>query len=339
MRKIRIAQIGLNQYSHSLSILHMLVTHADVFDLVGIALPEHEKTRLPAQYAAIKAYNLPELSVQEILDDKTIEAVTVETDEVYLTEYALLAAKAGKHVHMEKPGGADVDTFKQLVDTVKQTGKVFHTGYMYRYNPYIRDLMQRIRAGELGEIINVEAQMNCFHPKETRQWLQQFPGGMMFYLGCHLVDIILQIMGMPQKVLALNTCTGIDVTDAQDFGMAVLTYQRGVSFAKASGYELGGCERRQIVVVGTKGTIELKPIEFFPPTTEKGTHYTERTTYTSADWTIKGVKEQSEPFCRYGEMMRAFAAYVRGETENPYTPDYEWKLYTTILACCGVHTE
>jgi len=34
-------------------------------------------------------------------------------------------------------------------------------------------------------------------------------------------------------------------------------------------------------------------------------------------------------------MMAAFAAYVRGETENPYTLDYELELYKTILKACG----
>ena len=52
---------------------------------------------------------------------------------------------------------------------MKETGKVFHIGYMYRYNPYIQELIAQIKDGELGEIISVEAQMNCTHPATTRQ--------------------------------------------------------------------------------------------------------------------------------------------------------------------------
>ena len=45
--------------------------------------------------------------------------------------------------------------------------------------------------------------------------------------------------------------------------------------------------------------------------------------------------EKSEIFCRYDDMMQAFAAMVRGEKENPYTTDYELLLYRTLLQCCG----
>lgn len=34
-------------------------------------------------------------------------------------------------------------------------------------------------------------------------------------------------------------------------------------------------------------------------------------------------------------MMNSFAEYIRGEKENPYTPDYELELYKTVLECCG----
>ena len=43
-----------------------------------------------------------------------------------------------------------------------------------------------------------------------------------------------------------------------------------------------------------------------------------------------------EPFQRYEEMMRSFARNIRGETENPYTPDYELQLFKLILQCCGM---
>jgi len=87
---------------------------------------------------------------------------------------------------------------------MKETGKVFHTGYMYRYNPYINELIDRVKNGKLGEIISVEAQMNCILSKETRMWLSSLPAGMMFYLGCHLVDLVLQIKGQPQKIIPYN---------------------------------------------------------------------------------------------------------------------------------------
>jgi glycosyltransferase EpsD len=91
---------------------------------------------------------------------------------------------------------------------------------------------------------------------------------MMFFLGCHLVDLIYQIQGRPKNVIPLNKTTGIDGAVGKDFGMAVLDYGNGVSFAKASACEVGGYLRRQLVVSGSKGTVELKPFEVPVPKTE-----------------------------------------------------------------------
>lgn len=331
MKKVKIAQIGLNQNSHATQIFKSLAKQNDVFEVVGYVLPENERIRLKHKLGVVEGFR--ELTLDEVLNDPEIEAVAIETDEVYLTKYALMCAKAGKHIHMEKPGGINLADFEKLVDTMKETGKVFHTGYMYRYNPYVRELIDRVKNGELGEIISVEAQMNCILSKETRMWLSCLPDGMMFYLGCHLVDLVLQIKGQPQKIIPYNKSSGIDGVTAKDFGMAIFEYDNGVSFVKTTAVEMGGYARRQLVVTGTKGTVEIKPLEMFVP--GEGTHFTEKTEYSDKAWSDRGAHSQTERFDRYDGMMAAFAAYVRGETENPYTLDYELELYKTILKACG----
>ena len=179
MRKIKIAQIGLNLYSHSTEIWDSITKQNDLFEVVGYVLPENEKERISHKYEKLSNYK--QLSLEEVLNNPEIEAVTIETDEIYLTKYALMAAKAGKHIHMEKPGGINLYDFEELVSIMRKSGKVFHVGYMYRYNPFIHDLIKRVKKGELGDIISVEAQMNCSHPNELRQWLKELPDGMMFF--------------------------------------------------------------------------------------------------------------------------------------------------------------
>ena len=330
MEKIRIAQIGTSANSHGRLIFPSISKQNDIFEVVGYALPENEREKFPNEVKVFEGYR--EMSVEEILSDETIDAVAIETEELYLTKYALMAAQAGKHIHMEKPGGIVLADFEELIRIMKETGKVFHTGYMYRYNPAVIELMRKIKAGELGEIISVEAQMNCIHPNEVRQWLGNFPGGMMFFLGCHLVDLVLQIQGYPKAIIPYNKCTQVDGITSEDFGMAIFEYDDGVSFVKTSACEIGGYARRQFVVSGTKGTIELKPFEM---TVEDGKLYTEKTEYYVNDWGNMGEKSKTEPYDRYDDMMAAFAAMARGEKENPYTLDYELQLYKTVLKACG----
>lgn len=331
MKPIRIAQIGINTHSHGPQIFGILKNRPDLFEIAGYVLPENERERLPQKMKTFDGY--PELTLDQVLSDPSIEAVTVETDEIYLTKYATLAAAAGKHIHMEKPGGADLKEFEAMIEAVRRSGKVFHTGYMYRYNPTIRSLIRRIRAGELGEIVSVEAQMSCYHPLWVRHWLKEMPGGMMFFLGCHLTDLILQIQGMPEKVIPLSRATGYEgITESCDFGMAVFEYKNGVSFAKTTDIERGGFMRRQLVVTGTEGTVEIRPLEVGP---ESG-QYCEKREVTDSAWSADGEFVRSDVQGRYDQMMESFAAYVRGEKENPYTLDYELDVYKTVLKTCGV---
>ena len=174
--------------------------------------------------------------------------------------------------------------------------------------------------------------MNCSHNAEVRQWLQDFPGGMMFFLGCHLIDLILTIQGKPEKIIPLNKCSGLDVTDCKDFGMAVFEYKNGVSFAKASAVELGGFARRQLVVTGSKKTVSLCPLEMHH---EAGGQFTTWAEYSDKAWSDRGTSRDCPPHDRYDAMMASFAAMVRGEKENPWSYDYELELYKLVLEACG----
>lgn len=329
MRKIRIAQIGTSNNSHGNDIFGTLRRFSDLFEVVGYALPENEREKFPNRMPIFEG--VKEMTVEEILNDPTIEAVAVETEEIYLTKYALMVAKSGKHMHMEKPGSPDLAAFEELVKTVKENGTVFHIGYMYRYNPNVIDLMKQVKNGEIGDIISVEAQMNCTHPEEVRRWLGAFPGGMLYFLGCHLIDLILQIQGEPENVVPFSRSSGLGDGLGDDFGMAVFEYKNGVSFAKTTAVEFGGFARRQLVVSGGRKTVEIKPLEWYE---EKGI-FSGKTEYSVDGWHDSGVASRTENYGRYDAMMQSFARMVRGEIANPYTYDYELTLYKTLLRACG----
>lgn len=329
MKKIKIAQIGTSGNSHGNNIWNSVLKQTDRFEVVGYAFPENEREKFPHQAEAFDGYR--EMTVEAILDDPEIEAVTVETEEIYLAKYAIMAAKSGKHIHMEKPGGVDLAQFEELIALVREKGLTFTTGYMYRFNPKIKEMLEKIKNGEIGEVYAVEAHMDCKHPVEVRQWLGHFPGGMMFFLGCHLIDLIYQIQGEPEEVIPLNCATGYDGVTADDYGMAVFKYKNGVSFAKTCANENGGYLRRQIVVCGTKGTVEIKPLEI----PEKGGLYTVVNENYNTDWYTQGTVTRSEVYDRYDAMLKNFADIVRKEKENPYSYDYELNLYRLIQRACG----
>lgn len=339
MKKIRIAQIGMNRYSHAPEIFDTLKKRSDLFDIAGYALVEDERQTCSEKLRHFDGY--PELSLDEILNDSSIEAVTVETDEIHLTRYAQLAAQHGKHIHMEKPGSQNLAEFERLIELVRQSGKVFHIGYMYRYNPFVADAIRRAKAGEFGTIYSVEAHMSRLDSKTTRQWFGSFRGGMMFYLGCHLIDLVLQIQGMPEEVIPLNTATGIDGVNTEDLGFAVLRYPHAISVVRMGGTEIGGNKRRQLVIGGSRRTLEICPLEVgVHDIAEPYVNYVKQCErYLDEEGKLQIRNDQSNPFQRYEDMLASFAAMVRGEKENPYTLEYELSLFRTLLQACGIREE
>ncbi len=335
MRKVKIAQIGI-KHDHAPAAFKSITHLTDEFEVVGFAT-ENPDDAVGETYAAY-----PRMTPEEILAIPDLDAVVIETSELNLTKYAIMAAERGLAIQMDKPGGIELADFEKLISIVKEKQLVFHTGYMYRYNPAVMKALEMVKNGELGEICCVEAHMNCYHKPPKRQWLDQFPGGMMFFLGCHLVDLVLQFQGIPEKVVPFNTCSGFDGVTANDIGMAVFQYKNGCSFVKSSAIEGCGFMRRQLVVVGSKGTIEINPIEAYisdapfdnqQVTMRISTDKTVAKGITS--WKSIGAWEHLPPHDRYDNMMRSFAAMVRGEKTNPWDYDYELAVYKHVLAACG----
>ena len=327
MRRIKIAQIGIG-HDHC-DIFRTLHELPEIFEVVGYHIPENEQGRFDHFLHFFEGSR--ELTLEEILEDPEIEAVVIETEEENLVKYATLAAHAGKHIHMDKPGGFKLEDFEALIELVRSKHLTLHLGYMYRYNPVIGKVLERAKNGEFGEIFHVDAQMNTYLPKEKRQWMQTLPGGMTFYLGCHLIDLLLQLQGIPKDIHSYTCSTGVEGVSGKDFSMFVFRYDNGSSVAKACCTEYGGFKRRQLTICGTKGTVEIKPMEIRPP---EGGQFTDATEYYPKTAEEPIISYRSEKFTRYGKMMEAFGQMVRGEKENPYTYDYELALYKLVLRCC-----
>lgn len=335
MKKVRIAQIGTSIMSHGNWVWNSLKRQTDIFEIVGFAFPENEREKFPTQMKDFEGYR--EMTVDEILSDPTIDGVIVETEEIYLTKYALMVAKAGKHLHMEKPGGQNLADFEEMIEAMRQSGKVFSTGYMYRHNPKVKEILAQIDNGEFGEIISVDAQMSCTHDTWVRNWLSCMKGGMLFFLGCHLIDLIYRIQGNPENVIPLTRSTGLDGATGEDFGMAALEYKNGISTAKTTDIQHGGFSERQLVVIGSKKTAVVRPLETYVDLSKSLLLYTDVTEYSSTKWRDKGIQSKSEAYDRFDTMMATFAKRINGEYEEKvYTLDYELGLYKLVLKCCNI---
>lgn len=337
MKKVRIAQIGLG-HPHSMDTAEALMRLTDDFEFVGFAEPspdychpEHVNSPRCAKLYETRA----RYTVEELLAMDDLDAVAIECEEENGTKYAQLFADKGVHIQFDKPGTHGVASFERLIETCRQKQLVLHMGYMYRYNPLVQRAVEMMKNGEFGDIYSVEAHMSLLYGENMASWIGKHKGGMMYYLGCHDIDLVMQFMGgVPEEVIPLNARTGQYGLDSENYGFAVLNYPSGASFVKTTCAEPLGYTRRQLVINGSKATMEIKPIEInlgYKPETGAMLRAHAEIHYLGD----RCETVESEPFERYEAMLRGFASYVRGEKENPYTYDYELDLFKTVMKACG----
>ena len=95
--------------------------------------------------------------LRQILDDKSVDAVFIATPDHWHAPAAILALDAGKHVYVEKPCCHNIREGRLMVDAVRRSGKILQVGTQSRSTEVVREAMQRLREGEIGEILVAKA--------------------------------------------------------------------------------------------------------------------------------------------------------------------------------------
>ena len=92
--------------------------------------------------------------LRRVLDDTTIDAVTIATPDHWHAPAALLAMEAGKHVYVEKPCSHKVFESQKLVASVARHQRVFAHGTQARSSEGFAQVMAQLRAGMIGRILS-----------------------------------------------------------------------------------------------------------------------------------------------------------------------------------------
>lgn len=324
---IKIGQIGIG-HNHGHEKMMAVKKFPELFEIVGYA---EENEEWIEKRGNLKGYaDLKRMSVDEIIEK--CDAVLIETDVWNLTEIAQKCIVAGKHIHMDKPASGTLEAYKTLLDTAKEKNLIVQLGYMYRYNPAVQKCFELIRNGELGEIYSINAEMSTFHNPEYREWLKNFGGGIMYILGSHLVDLVVYMLGKPEKIHSYLKHSGLDGVDVEDNNLAVLEYEKALARIFVSSVEVNGWGRRQLVVTGSKGTVNIMPLENPTIMTYSDLNIA---TYSYDDLKhIEPIKEVPMD-CRYDVMIRDFYDYIKGVKENPYTYSHEYAVQEVLNEIVG----
>src|SRR5262249_8158723 len=168
---------------------------------------------------------------------------------------------AGLHVHLDKPAGESLPRYRRILETATEKHLWVQMGYMYRYNPAVVLLRDVLRRGWLGEVSEVHAVMSKVIGPAERTALAEYRGGIMFGLGCHVMGLVVGVLGMPTKVTPYPRHSSRRDDGLLDNMLAVFEYPGATATVKSSALEVDGLERRHLVVCGTEGTFHIQPLD------------------------------------------------------------------------------
>jgi predicted dehydrogenase len=335
-QRIKIGQIGTG-HEHASAKMSTLRKLSDHYEVVGIAESDPELRKSREKDPAYR--DLTWMTEEQLLNIEGLQAVAVEVSSAddRIMDITGQCIDAGLHVHLDKPGGESFSAFKKVLDEAGRRKLAVQLGYMYRNNPCVQFCQQAVREGWIGQVFEVHCVMSVTHSLEYRKYLAQYPGGTMFIFACHMIDLVVRLMGKPDRIATFPRQTRSDVgVEMCDNGLIVFEYPRTTATIRTCSLEVEGYRRRQLVVCGDQGTVDIRPLEKFgiqPPqplslqlalSQDRGPHK-------------KGHQEVSfpPPPGRYDEQLIELARIIRGEIENPYPLQHELLVQECLLRACG----
>jgi predicted dehydrogenase len=228
-------------------------------EVVAIASREAGRAEAAARALAIpRAYG----SYEALLADPDVDAVYIPLPNHLHAEWAIAAARAGKHVLCEKPLAMTAAEAQAIVDAGREAGIVLVEAFMYRQHPSwvaVRDL---VASGRIGRLVAVDSWFS-YHLKDPTNIrnIREVGGGALYDIGCYSVNLSRMLFGdEPQAVAATivrDPGSGVDILTS-----AILTFAAGTAtFTSATQVE----PDQRVSIYGTAGRIEVEIPFNIPP--------------------------------------------------------------------------
>jgi len=211
------------------------------------AFVEAQKLRLATDFKALLA-------------DPKVDAIVLATPHSLHSEQVIAAAQAGKHVFCEKPFALTKTDAEAAVAATKKAGVTLGLGYNRRFHPEMTALRDRIRSGDLGTVLHIEATMTFpnalfLKPEAWRAHREETPCGGLTPMGVHAIDGMIDLCGEIDHVFCQSFRRVVQV-DSDDTTSMLFRMKNG-----ASGY-LGTITATgpgfSFQVFGSKGWVRLE---------------------------------------------------------------------------------
>ena len=318
--KIRTGMLG-TQHSHFDGKLNAMLNNPD-YQVVGICDPD------PATQSALKTNpqyaKIPIIVEDKLLNDPTLHLIVVECNVWQAIPWGTKVIAAGKHLHLEKPPGAELAPFRDLLAEAKRKNLLLQTGYLWRFHEGVSAAIDAAKKGWLGEVFMVRATMNSDRDSAQRAKEAKFKGGGMFELSGHVIDRVVELLGRPKAVKSWLRHDTSSPDTLADNNLAVLEYDKALAVITQSAKMSGSGDHRSFEVIGTDGTFFINA-EANPP--RMRVHMRKPQGPYKAGWQEITLPPQPRFIPDFAELARA----LKSGQPLKHSYDHELTLHETLL--------
>jgi phthalate 4,5-cis-dihydrodiol dehydrogenase len=184
-RKLKLGIAGLGRGFTVM--LPTLSLHPNLDAVAAVDTRAEARTRFEADFGGT-SYD----SVEAMCAEADIDAVYVTTPHQFHAEHAEIAARAGKHVLVEKPMAITLDDCTRMIEAAKTAGVHLLVGHSHSYDAPILEARRLIKTGDYGPVRLITG-LNftdfIYRPRRPEELDTAQGGGVVFSQGAHQVDI------------------------------------------------------------------------------------------------------------------------------------------------------
>ena len=238
---LRVACIGMGWWS---DVLADAIQRSGKLTIVACYSRSADKRQAFAQ----KYRCVPAASYDALLEDRNIEAIINTTPNNAHRETTRAAARAGKHVFLDKPIATTIADARAITEACRRSKVVLALGYQRRRESHFRWLRTQIQGGMFGRLVNAEAnisrdRLGQFEEGHWRYSAEGMPGGVMLQIGIHYTDVLEYLVG-PIQAVSASVAQLILPGENPDVASMILEHEDGAlstlnaSYASAGEYYL-----------------------------------------------------------------------------------------------------
>jgi UDP-N-acetylglucosamine 3-dehydrogenase len=221
------------------------------------------RTRASAEAAAAEAPGADVVdSWEELIGRDDIDAVDICSPNVFHREQAVTAAKAGKHVLVEKPIACDVAEAEEMIAAAEAAGVVLHVTQNLRYIAPVIAAHDVIASGAIGEIKGLRSAFGHAGPRDWAPDATWFfdpassGGGALVDLGIHIIDLVRYVTGLEATQVSAMTLGDGPVEDA---AQVLVRYDGGAIGSVHASWVARPAPDLQLTIFGSEGTLHFDP--------------------------------------------------------------------------------